>query len=574
MEKRGISGVIATVLLIVIVLVAIIIVWNVVNPFLKKSSEDMGNIDNLAISLNIDKSLSLINQTGPSKIVVTRDSAEGNFDGLKFIFRNSDDMYIETRYEKISAFGTRVFNFNAYQNLTNVSSVEIYPVIKLSSGKEKTGAMLDRMGESEGSGIYTEQPSGCAQDSDCPDPGECKIKNCTDNQCIPTNKQDGTSCSGGGVCSNGNCAGCVNGATQSCYSGLSGTSDIGLCHNGTKTCSSGVWGSCVGEVIPATEVCTGNLDEDCDGQVDCADSDCTSNPACAGQISGCQDLNQANTVYTLQTGNPLHPNGNCFNILANNITLNCQGRAIIGTSSMYGVNITGYNYTIVKKCDFTSFGSGIYGTYANNSQVLDSNITINGGDKGIWFEYSAGVYIKNNIIYNGTSGGNAGIYLANAKGANTISDNKINDMKYSGIWISSTSYAHTDTIERNLIINTQTYNCGSYCGVIDITGGSGHNINNNNITKVPNRGIFVFSSSGNIIHDNRITNAVQGACKGLHISSVSNSQVYDNYVCSCSGGIGNDLVCEGASTTSLSGNVCAKQSGCTGAICPSTPACS
>lgn len=33
--------------------------------------------------------------------------------------------------------------------------------------------------------------------------------------------------------------------------------------------------------IPRAESCTGGVDEDCDGAADCADSDCTANPACA-----------------------------------------------------------------------------------------------------------------------------------------------------------------------------------------------------------------------------------------------------------------------------------------------------
>ena len=64
------------------------------------------------------------------------------------------------------------------------------------------------------------------------------------------------------------CDGSVDEAlARSCYSGPSGTSGKGLCHAGVQTCSAGKWGSCAGQVVPATEVCDNN-DNDCDGSVD------------------------------------------------------------------------------------------------------------------------------------------------------------------------------------------------------------------------------------------------------------------------------------------------------------------
>jgi hypothetical protein len=60
---------------------------------------------------------------------------------------------------------------------------------------------------------------------------------------------------------------CVNGQQQSCYTGAPGTQGVGICKTGTQTCSSGNWGSCVGQVVPWLETCDGS-DNDCDGVVD------------------------------------------------------------------------------------------------------------------------------------------------------------------------------------------------------------------------------------------------------------------------------------------------------------------
>jgi len=53
----------------------------------------------------------------------------------------------------------------------------------------------------------------------------------------------------------------------SCYSGPGGTEDKGSCRVGASTCTAGVWGPCVGEVVPAGEACN-TEDDDCDDQVD------------------------------------------------------------------------------------------------------------------------------------------------------------------------------------------------------------------------------------------------------------------------------------------------------------------
>ena len=82
---------------------------------------------------------------------------------------------------------------------------------------------------------------------------------------------------------------CTLGSTQSCYGGPPGTAGVGECRAGTQTCedmgSASRWGACSEERRPGTEACTGGLDEDCDGDVDCADADCATSPACCTPYS-------------------------------------------------------------------------------------------------------------------------------------------------------------------------------------------------------------------------------------------------------------------------------------------------
>ncbi|MCB9591434.1 MAG: VWA domain-containing protein [Sandaracinaceae bacterium] len=73
---------------------------------------------------------------------------------------------------------------------------------------------------------------------------------------------------------------CLLGTTQPCYGGAPGTAGVGACRAGTQDCvmaadGSVSWSACTGETRPTTEVCTGGVDEDCDGLADCVDPECT-----------------------------------------------------------------------------------------------------------------------------------------------------------------------------------------------------------------------------------------------------------------------------------------------------------
>ncbi len=85
---------------------------------------------------------------------------------------------------------------------------------------------------------------------------------------------------------------CTPGATRSCYGGLTGTADVGLCRSGTQTCSGGFWGACAGQVLPAPEACNGK-DDDCNGATDDGDL-CGSGRVCTSGVCLPSNCNSEN----------------------------------------------------------------------------------------------------------------------------------------------------------------------------------------------------------------------------------------------------------------------------------------
>lgn len=75
---------------------------------------------------------------------------------------------------------------------------------------------------------------------------------------------------------------CNTGDFVECYTGEQGTSGVGECVPGVRSCTDGDWGDCEGEITPASELdyCDDGRDNDCNGLVDCDDPGCFDAPVC------------------------------------------------------------------------------------------------------------------------------------------------------------------------------------------------------------------------------------------------------------------------------------------------------
>jgi len=80
---------------------------------------------------------------------------------------------------------------------------------------------------------------------------------------------------------------CTTGETRDCYGGPAGTEGMGVCVGGTQTCTDGSWGECVGERTPSEETCANEgADDDCDGTVD--DIPLVGSPCDAAAMGACR----------------------------------------------------------------------------------------------------------------------------------------------------------------------------------------------------------------------------------------------------------------------------------------------
>lgn len=125
---------------------------------------------------------------------------------------------------------------------------------------------------------------------------------------------------------------CVGSSTEVCYDGAPGSSGVGACHAGLRTCASGVFGACAGQALPGVEVCANGVDDDCDALTDegCVCTPSTSRscyPYDAAQIgrglcrAGTDTCNAAGSGYDGCTGFV----GPTAEVCGNGVDDNCDG---------------------------------------------------------------------------------------------------------------------------------------------------------------------------------------------------------------------------------------------------------
>jgi len=174
MGKRGMSQIVTTVILILLILVAIGAIWAVVNTFIIKGTDRI-NLDQFTLDLKI-KYAKVNFTTGIAEVRVVRNPGEGELTKIKFIVeddKNSEvfDEDAETLYE----LGERTYFLDLLSRpelyLPGVTKISIAPIYIGSSGIETIGGITDSAGnlnsDFEGRNIEESTNPLCDLDTDC-----------------------------------------------------------------------------------------------------------------------------------------------------------------------------------------------------------------------------------------------------------------------------------------------------------------------------------------------------------------------------------------------------------------------
>jgi hypothetical protein len=261
-NKRGLSTVVATLLIILIVIVAIAILWGVIRAVIVNNSEQI-SLGKFTIDLQI-VAVYPSDSTSDTGIKVKRNPGEGELEGIVFsILDDKGDTHIYEKHNiSLQQLEVKTF-FVPYHG--KVVSVSIYPILLGTSGKTQTGGVSDTYhytgGNNNGGGYIS---PGCIPN--CTGKTACQDNGCGGN-C-------GLDCSGDTpYCLQGVCEGDSGGREPNC------SCSANICIG--RTCEDGLGGHCPGQIT---------VEQDC-GSLMCGESP-----------NGCGNCGSCDTGYYCNGG--------------------------------------------------------------------------------------------------------------------------------------------------------------------------------------------------------------------------------------------------------------------------------
>ena len=157
-DKRGLSTIVVTLILIVLSLVAVGVVWVVVNNILKSGTQQTtSSFEQLSLSLKLQNVN--LKTNGDVDVTVERGSGAGNLDAINFIVSDGTNSKVIKKSTTLQELGTQTFTL-LYSDLgaMAIKKVSISPVIN-SNGQETVGNAVDTY-TSTSDALNTESTAG------------------------------------------------------------------------------------------------------------------------------------------------------------------------------------------------------------------------------------------------------------------------------------------------------------------------------------------------------------------------------------------------------------------------------
>lgn len=147
MEKRGLSGIVVTMLLVVTGIAFVIIAYSTILPIIQSSQKNSITEEaRMKIFSSIDKN-SICYTRDPAttkfQLEIVRNSGEGDVEGIQLIFLNATSQYAYTVLKRIRLNERARITVSLVGNITNVESVEAYSLIKTEDGSNVLGSIKD-----------------------------------------------------------------------------------------------------------------------------------------------------------------------------------------------------------------------------------------------------------------------------------------------------------------------------------------------------------------------------------------------------------------------------------------------
>ena len=145
MHKRGLSGVVVALILVLLALVATGIIWVVIKNVIEKGAEDI-SLESFFLDLQIQKVK--IEDNGDIKITVKRGSGaeKANVSAIAFIISDGENSKTIKRPTTLEALGyeTFIISSSEFADIGFVKEISIAPGIISETGKEKFGKIVDK----------------------------------------------------------------------------------------------------------------------------------------------------------------------------------------------------------------------------------------------------------------------------------------------------------------------------------------------------------------------------------------------------------------------------------------------
>ena len=151
-NKKGVSEVIVTVLILLLIIAAVAILWIVISGFVRSSTERI-SLGVYAINLEIVENSLKYKTSGDLELRVKRSPGEGNLSSVKVLIEDEAGQQASYTYD-LPIFELETKNIivpaSSISSLGAISRVSIAPIIQAGSGKKYPGDVVDSKAPAKG----------------------------------------------------------------------------------------------------------------------------------------------------------------------------------------------------------------------------------------------------------------------------------------------------------------------------------------------------------------------------------------------------------------------------------------